>query len=175
MPAVLSNPIALTTNIADVPGVGAKRAASFRKLGIRGVADLILHLPMRYQHELAEQTIAAAGEIIGPIHGAEVNLSLRGEVAAVRAPMPGNRRAPFTATLSDETGTAKLSWFNAPWMRGKLHPGMKIIATGKCKRHGDYLEMVNAKWQEESEGNRHEASGTSAQSRLIPIYPATES
>ncbi|MCI0348159.1 MAG: hypothetical protein L0Z53_01930, partial [Acidobacteriales bacterium] len=140
--------LALTTNIADLPGVGAKRAESFRKLGIRGVADLLQHFPMRYEHQLPQQTIAAAGEFIGPNHGAEANIVLQGEIAAARAPHPfQRRRAPFQATLSDGTGTIKLAWFNSPWLAKKLHPGSQIIVAGKATRHGDYLQMINPKWQ----------------------------
>ena len=179
MPAAASTStptiIRLTTNIADVPGVGTKRAAAFRRLGIRSVADLIRHVPMRYEHELAEQTIAQAGKSIGPNHGDEANISVRGEVGAVRAAF--KRKAPFVATLTDGTGTVKLTWFNAPWMKGKLHPGMTIIASGKARRFGDYIDMVNPKWQEEEKGNCDEAAGSrdiARQERLLPIYPATE-
>ena len=57
--------IPLTTNIADVPGVGPRRADAFRRLGIRCVADLILHLPLRYERELPEQTIREATAAAG--------------------------------------------------------------------------------------------------------------
>jgi ATP-dependent DNA helicase RecG len=178
----------LTSNMADVPGVGAKRAAAFRKLGIRCVADLILHMPMRYEHELAKQTIAAAGQIIGPHHGAEANILLRGEVAALRAPL--SRKSPYQATLHDGTGTIKLAWFNSPWMKNKLHPGDRIIVSGKAKRHGDYLEMVNPNWQLENltgsetpaqvapeiaETGDRPSEASSRNTRFIPVYPATES
>src|SRR5262245_84625 len=161
--------IKLTSSIADVPGVGAKRAAAFAKLGIRSVADLIRHIPARYEHQLSEQTIAAAGRSIGDLHGAEANIAVRGEVGAARAPLPGSRRAPFQATLFDGTGTVKLTWFNAPWMRGKLHPGMNILVSGKAKRHGDYIEMVNPKWQPINGEQQSRRSD-----RLVPVYPASE-
>ena len=175
MAGAVSSTVNLTSNIADVPGVGAKRAATFRKLGIRGVAHLLLHVPMRYEYELGAQSIADAAKGVGPAHGAEANITVRGEVGAARAPF--SRRAPFQATLFDGTGTIKLTWFHAPWMKGKLHPGMRIIVSGKCKRHGDYLEMVNPKWQPEPEDK---ASSDLTQGkprredRLIPIYPASE-
>src|SRR5688572_30148903 len=160
--------ITLTTNIGEVPGVGMKRAAAFRKLGIRSVAHLLQHLPARYEHELPEQTIAAASEAIGASHGAEANIAVRGEIAAARAAF--SRRAPFQATLQDGTGTIKLSWFNAPWMRGKLHPGMHVLASGKAKRHGDYIEMVNPKWQEAPTSD----SDSARQEGFVPVYPASE-
>ena len=50
--------LGLTAHIATVPGVTPPNAEAFQRLSIRCVADLILHVPMRYEHELAEQTIA---------------------------------------------------------------------------------------------------------------------
>ena len=87
-------PISLTTNVADLHGVGAKRASAFRKIGIRCVADLLLHLPSRYEHQYGEQTIAAASKLVGPAHGSTANLTVEGEVASVR-PSGQGRRARF--------------------------------------------------------------------------------
>ena len=160
--------ISLTTNIAGVPGVGVRRAGAFRKLGIRCVADLIRHLPMRYEQELPEQSIAEAGEAIGPVHKAGANIAIRGEVAACR--LVRGRRIRFEATVQDESGTILLTWFNSPWMQGKLHPGLLIRATGKAKRFGDYLQMVNPKW-EIIEADEEPAP---REARTRPIYPASE-
>lgn len=163
-----SQSITLTMNIAEVPGVGGKIAPEFRKLGIRCVADLLLHMPMRYEHEHEEQTIAKAGETVSPHHGADANIAVRGEIATCR---PGfTKRQPYQATLQDSTGTMQLLWFNAPWMRGKLHPGDTIRVWGQAKRHGDYLQMINPKFApyepEEAVEQRSE--------RFTPIYPASE-
>ncbi len=161
--------ISLTTNIAALPGVGANRAEAFRRLGIRCVADLILHHPMRYERLLGEKTVEQAGEEVTPIHGASANLGVRGEVLTTRVGL--HRRQRFDATLFDGTGTILLTWFNAPWMRDKLHPGQTIRAWGKAKRNGDVVQITNPRWEmisPDREGPRaHNA-------RLQPIYPAGE-
>jgi ATP-dependent DNA helicase RecG len=160
--------IQLTSNIADLPGVGPKRAAAFRRLGIRCVADLILHLPHRYEHELPEQTIADVSESIGAEHGNDANIAVRGEIANCRV-VPG-RRSRFEATLQDHTGTILLTWFNAEWMRHKLHPGMHVRAYGRGKRWGDYLQLVNPKWSVIDE----EHDPPVREERVRPVYPASE-
>ena len=160
--------ISLTTNIAEIAGVGRGRARAFARLGIRCVADLVRHLPTRYEHELPEQTIAAAGETVGLVHGSEVNTSVRGEVATCR--VARGRQARFEATVQDGTGTILLTWFNSPWMQGRLHPGMVIRATGKTKRYGDYLQMVNPGW----EAIEEDAQPAPREERYRPIYPASE-
>jgi ATP-dependent DNA helicase RecG len=160
--------IALNTNIAEVPGVGSRRAAAFRRLGVRSAADLLRHLPARYEHELPEQSIADAGAAIGPQHGAEASIAVRGEVTTTRTTR--NRASRFEVTLQDDSGTALVVWFNSPWMRGKVHPGMTIRVWGRGKRYGDVLQVVNPKWQAldaaEDVAPRPE--------RLHPIYPASE-
>jgi ATP-dependent DNA helicase RecG len=160
--------IRLTTSIADVPGVGESRALGFRKLGIRCIADLLLHLPMRYEHELEEQTICEAIRTVSPAHGSEANIAVQGEIATTRTAM--GRRPRVEATIQDGTGTMALIWFNAAWMRRRLHPGMRIRAWGKAKRHGDYLQLVNPQWQPIDDKTPVEKRSE----RFRPVYPGSE-
>jgi ATP-dependent DNA helicase RecG len=119
--------IELTTSVAELPGVGRRRAESLRRLGLRCVADLLRHLPARYERETDAETI-------GGIGGGELDqmISVEGEVATTRTAR--GRRSRFEAVLEDETGTLLLTWFNAPWLRTKLHPGTRIRVTGKRGR-----------------------------------------
>ncbi|MHC5001693.1 MAG: ATP-dependent DNA helicase RecG [Planctomycetota bacterium] len=165
----VSDPITLLTDVVDVPGVGPRRATAFRRMGIRCAADLLLHLPMRYEHELAEQTIAAVEGLVP--HGAgerPLQVSVRGEVTAVR--FARSRKSRTEATLDDGTGTMSLTWFNAPWLRGKLHPGITVLVWGPVGRYRDYLQMTNPRWStidvDEAAPPRDE--------RYRPIYPASE-
>ncbi|MHC5113825.1 MAG: OB-fold nucleic acid binding domain-containing protein, partial [Planctomycetota bacterium] len=156
----------LTTAVERIPGVGSRRAESLRRLGLRCVADLLRHLPQRYERELGERTVeeaATQGDAI---------LTIAGDGETVR--MSSGRKAKFEATVRDETGTTLLTWFNAPWMRGRLHPGMRVRATGKMKRYGEWLQMVNPRWEViETEPAAVDAEA-SRDGRLRPIYPASE-
>jgi len=160
--------ITLITDIAEIRGISDRRATAFRKLGIRCVADLLLHLPMRYEHQHGEQTIDDASKLIGPAHGAKANLTVEGEVVALR-PRGHGRKTRVEATLQDDTGTMSIVWFNSPWMKGKLHPGERIRATGRAQRHGDYLQLVNPQYvtiDDETPAPQGDTEG------LNPIYPA---
>ena len=168
VPMSTQTPIALTTNIAEVTGVGTASARRYRKISIRCVADLILHLPLRYEHELPDQSIAQASDLVSPAHGAEANIAVCGEIAAVRT-LRG-RRPRIEATVEDGTGTIKLTWFNTPWLRGQLHPGMQLRVWGKVKRHGDYLEMINPKYQTIDPDRPNQPRGE----QFRPIYTGTE-
>ncbi len=162
-------PISLRTNIAAVPGVGARQADGFRRLGFRCVADLLRHIPLRYEHELPEQTIADALALLGPGARSEATVALAGEIGSLRS--VGGRRSRIDATLEDETGTIRLIWFNSPWIRERLHPGLSVRVLGKARRRNDELSLVNPRWQlvdpDEPAPPRPE--------RYRPIYPASES
>jgi ATP-dependent DNA helicase RecG len=165
--------ISLATTIASLAGsgVGEKRAQALRRMGIVRVADLILHLPARYERLLGERTVEQAGQEVTPFHGGNANLAVRGEILTTRFHQ-GARRKRFEATLFDGTGTVLLTWWNMPWLRHKLHPGMTIRASGKAKRHGDYVQLANPRWEPLADESQA-AHGTGGE-RLLPIYPASD-
>jgi ATP-dependent DNA helicase RecG len=171
-----SPPIRLTTNIADVPGVGSTRARAFRRIGIRCAADLMLHFPMRFVQRHDVQTIAQLSEQAHALDTSSSEITAQGVVASTRQ-APG-RQPRFEATLEDGTGTMLLTWFNAPWMRNRLHPDQAIRATGRLKRHGDYLQIINPRIEniapEESSGIEATDDDTAASTELRAVYPATE-
>lgn len=144
------------------------QAAALARLGIRSVADLILHLPSRYERDFGECTIAEASIHVSPEHGSSAMLAVRGEIQTASS-RPG-RRPRFEATLFDGTGTMQVLWYNAPWMRRRVHPGLHIRAWGRSRRHGDVLQLVNPLW----EAIDPASPPPRKEERLSPVYPATE-
>ena len=72
--------------------------------------------------------------------------------------------------MSDGTGTARIVFFNMPWMRNKLHPGRQGIIEGKAKLERGYLDLANPKWSDIAEGSAPAARTD----RLRAVYPSTE-
>ena len=167
-----SAPILLTTHVAALPGLRANHVKALSRMGIHCVADLILHMPHRYEHELPEQSIAEASRTVSPIHGAEANIAVQGELATVG--VRRGRKTRVEATLEDPTGTLKLMWFNMPWLKQRLHPGKVVRVWGKAKRRGDYLEMTNPRWSPIDEDAPAAAAPPARKERYRPIYPASE-
>ena len=98
--------------------------------------------------------------------------STRGTLVNTRL-VPGmgrGRQSRFQATLEDHSGRVGLVWFNAAYLRDKLHPGMVIRVSGKVKAFSGYAQMVNPKWEPLEDSNATPAKDE----RLRPIYPATE-
>ena len=156
--------------ISSISGVGPARARAFAALGIDSIADLLRHFPFRVEAEHGEDSIAA--HVANLEKSAETepttNLTVRGTIAASRTAFA--KRPRLEATLDDGTGTARLVFFNMPWLRGKISPGKYGIVEGKARLERGYLEFVNPKWTEAVPGSRAGARVD----RLRPVYPSSE-
>jgi len=149
-----------------MPGVGPARAMKLARMEVHTLADLIRHLPIRYEDQSAEGMINDL-----PMDGKTVG-SARGVLTAVRW-VPGSgrgRKGRFQATLQDDSGTLSLVWFNQGFLRDVLNAGQPLRVQGKGKRHDGYPQMVNAVW--EKLADPEDAPAQSA--RLRPVYPSTE-
>jgi ATP-dependent DNA helicase RecG len=113
--------------VADLSGVGPKRAEALAARGIVTLRDLVLHLPSRYQ----DWRGLTALENLTP--GATV--TVEGELGAVaERPMRAARwRRLASGWLSDGRGNrVRLVWFNLPaYMRGRMPAGERVLAHGR--------------------------------------------
>ena len=167
-------PIRLSSDVGTLPGIGPRSRPHFVHLGIATVGDLIKHLPLRYARHLDESSIRDADQLVPMQDGAKSQgvIAVRGEIAALRAP-PGPQRggrSRIEATLEDDSGRVRLVWFNAPWLKQKLHPGSRGLAQGEAKRFHGYLEMINPKWTPLEE----DEAPSAVTAALRPVYPASE-
>jgi ATP-dependent DNA helicase RecG len=173
----MTDALRLASDIADVPGVGARSRVAFARLGIATVGDLLKHLPLRYETHKAATSIGETDRTVPRLLEGTTKdvIVVTGEIAALRI-QPG-RRHRIEATLDDGTGTVRLVWFNAPWLAKKLHAGQPGTASGKAKRFHGYLEMTNPTWTPTDTALAATPSaeaGAAADDRLRPVYPANE-
>ena len=154
----------LADDVRSLPGVNVNRARLLARLGIHTASDLLRHLPMRYEHEAAEQAIA---ELVVDTVG-----SARGVIAAMRWVGSYRGKSRLEATLEDESDTLRVVWFNAGYLRKKLTAGMRLRVQGKVKRfvEGRYFEMTNPRFEVLDDADAPPAH----EERLRPVYPATE-
>lgn len=154
--------VSLTTPLSETPGIPAKTAALLATLGLTNLGRLIAHLPHRHERHEAEASIKdlAANQIV----------SARGEVSASRW-VPRGRRPRLEAVLIDDTGRLDLVWFNMPYMREKIRPGVRIRVQGQGKRVMGGLRMVNPQTEVLREDHEDPAL---RDARLRPVYPASE-
>lgn len=137
--------------IQYLKGVGEKRAACFRKLGIRTVGDRIGFFPRSYE------------DFSNP---APISDLRPGQVCCIRAVV----RTPVTETaarggmriykliVSDETGSVAVVFFNNRYISSLLTEGEQYLFYGKIGNSG---EMASPEFLKEEKAG------------LMPVYPLT--
>jgi ATP-dependent DNA helicase RecG len=127
------------------------------KLGIYNDADMLLHLPMRYEDETR----------VTPIAAARAGESVQVEAGVEHAEITFKPRRQLVAQLRDESGTLYLRFINFyPAMQKLLEPGRRVRAFGEVRSGFWGEEMIHPRLQAVTPGEVLPVS-------LTPIYPAT--
>jgi ATP-dependent DNA helicase RecG len=122
--------------ITAVPGVGPARTAALHKRDIRTLADVLFHLPYRYEDLRQRDSIMSlrAG-MRAVVEGTLQNVAQR--------PMRGRwGRHLTTAFLREPSGKGvRVVWFN---LRGNMPAGQHLLLSGRVSSAGDgTLEMLH--------------------------------
>ncbi len=171
---------ALARPVSTLPGVGAKRADSLARRGLRSVAHLLFHLPTRFDDRRAltrieEIEVGRRATFVGRVLATESGGSrTRG----------GRYRPTFKAQLGDdEGGRVLLRWFHSvDQMRDTVRKGAVFLVTGDVKRYRFDKEIVHPELerlpapeaQEEGEEEGPLAVDLDALRAVVPDYPSPD-
>ncbi|MBR5520067.1 MAG: ATP-dependent DNA helicase RecG [Clostridia bacterium] len=147
------------SDVQALKGVGPKQAEAFLRLGVRTVGDLLRLYPRSYEDRRKLCTIA---ELID------------GEACrflAVVAETPSLARLKNHLTVLkfravDETGSIRITFFNAPFLRNQLHVGQTYQFYGKVTRENYGWTMISPEFEAVSNDEAPEGA-------ILPIYPLT--
>jgi ATP-dependent DNA helicase RecG len=146
---------------AGLPGINLAQSKLLARIGLHTLADLVLHLPLRYDDETRLSTIAEATRVLGV--GAVVV-----ECVVREAQVRFKPRRTLVVTVDDGTGELTLRFLNFyPSQQRALEPGTRIRAVGEIRGGFIGAEMVHPRWRALSEG-------TPMPDRLTPVYPTTQ-
>ncbi len=140
-------------------GVGPKRSARLKRLGVRTIRDLLYFLPRRYEDysQLVPINRLQLGE--------QVTIIAQVKKASLRRTRGG---APMLkAVLSDGTGAVEVTWFNQRYLANEITPGRQIVISGTVDEYLGHLCFTSPEW----EPLRDELLHTN---RIVPVYPLTE-
>ena len=115
---------ALQLPLSVLKGIGPVRAGQLAARGLATVEDLLYHLPFRYEDRRGAAAVrdAVAGE-----GGAFV-----GRLTSLKAGRLRGRRRILTGTLTDDTGSLELVWFNPPrYLTDTLRVGQRLSVYGR--------------------------------------------
>jgi ATP-dependent DNA helicase RecG len=135
-----------------------------RRMGLETVRDLLFHLPRRYDdlremRKLGDLAWLEDGEVV----------SARVRVLDLRVEASFRRRVQRTiAVLEDETGTIDATWFGRRYIERRLHPGDRVIVSGKLKHFGRKRTLDNPDFQPEGADDELLHVG-----RIVPVYRLT--
>mgnify|MGYP003751408711 CR=1 FL=1 len=148
-------PLSLQSPISRLKGIGTVAAANFAKLGIKTLADLLLHLPTNYQDRTRIFPIAQlVSEQYSLVEG-----------KLISAKLIGRSRGVFACELQDVTGVIGLRFFNAAHAQQRYLASLKSIRCfGKVQKGLYGFEMIHPQCQ---------ATTEPLDKCLTAIYPAT--
>ncbi|MCG3146531.1 MAG: ATP-dependent DNA helicase RecG [Gammaproteobacteria bacterium] len=150
----------LAAPVASLVGVGPRLAERLQRLGVRRVADLLFHLPLRYQDRTRVVPIGALR--------AEAEAVVQGTVEIAQVQF--GRRRSLMVRLADGTGALYLRFFhfNKTQQEG-LARGVVLRCYGEVRRGPYTLEMVHPEYRIVDAG-----APAPVEETLTPIYPTTE-
>jgi len=147
-------------SLQDIKGLGPQRLKMLSKLGIDSIPDLLTHFPYRYEDRSKLQTIQE-------LKDGEYS-TIQAKITKIEEKMPRRGLRIFKAYLADETGTAEAVWFNQPFLKTSIKPGLSIVLTGKIKRGYRLPEIAVTEY------DLVNASDSLQAGRIVPVYPTTE-
>jgi ATP-dependent DNA helicase RecG len=143
--------------VTEIKGVGPRLAERLEVLGIQTLEDLLYHFPYRYDDYT----------LLKPINKLEYGeqVTVIGTVWETRVRQVRNNKL-VQSTITDGTGKVQATWFNQPWLVGKLRAGMQIVVSGKVDQFLGRPVFQNPDWERlEMEPLRTR--------RIVPVYRLT--
>ena len=170
----------LQGSLQYLKGVGPRRAADLKRVGLSTVEDLLYRFPTRYEDRGHFQAIAS----LKP----GVAASVLGEVLSCGIrPTRRPRFKIFEMLVRDATGSLRAIWFNQPFLNDVFHPHQRVILFGKLELTPHGLQMQTPQYEivgaesaeEDAEGGEEGAEGADAlpatvhTGRIVPVYEKT--
>lgn len=151
--------IELKSPITALKGAGEALALKLARLKIETVADLLFHLPLRYQDRTRITPIAT----LRSGHEAVVE----GDVAA--ADVVRGRRRSLLVRMRDGSGILSLRFFHfSPAQQQQFRTGVRVRAFGEARAGATGLEIYHPEYRLIG------VNEPPVEDHLTPIYPTTE-
>ena len=156
----LNTNVGLEAPLTVLRGIGPERQATYEKLGITTLRDLLLFFPRRYDNYSAMKpinrlTLGEECSVIGTVAEAKVRRIRGGQASLLKV------------VLTDSTGALEVTFFNQSWLADKLKPGSQIVVSGRVDQYLGRPTLVPNEWEDLD----HELLNTG---RIVPIYRSTE-
>jgi ATP-dependent DNA helicase RecG len=148
-----------TTPVTALSGVGERQGELFARLGITTVADVLFHLPLRYQDRTR----------VRPIGELRVGDEAVVDATIEHAEVVHRRRRALVARVVDGTGALTLRWFYfRQRQQAQLQPGARLRLYGEVRHGAGGLEVAHPEYRVVAAD-----AAPALEAALTPVYPAT--
>ncbi|MDR0853467.1 MAG: ATP-dependent DNA helicase RecG [Clostridiales Family XIII bacterium] len=153
----------LNSPLTSLLGIGEKRAALLKSLGLSTLKDMLYYYPVRYEDRRKVSVISDA------VDGEK--LFTKATVLNITMPpysggrgRGGASNIPMKVKVSDDTGVMNLVFFNHRYLRNSFVLGREYIFYGTAVRDLSGISMVHPEF---------EAFKGEVQGQILPVYPLT--
>lgn len=143
-------------SVTALKGVGDKKAKGLAKAEITTLLDLVTHYPRRYIDRTKQAQIAELAE------GDEASVFVRVDRTDSRRVRGG--KVMVNSTVSDDSGSLKLTFFNQGWRERQLLAGRQAMIYGKISLYRGARQMTSP--VVDLVGDKT--------GKIIPVYPQSE-
>lgn len=118
--------IDLEKDIQYVKGIGPKKAYKLNKLGIFTLKDLLFYFPRQFEDRNNLKKIAQLQN--------DEKATIKAVIVSVNTTNPKKGMTLTKIDIKDETGYAKLAFFNQPHIKNLYKCGDTVLVFGKVKK-----------------------------------------
>jgi ATP-dependent DNA helicase RecG len=146
--------LSLYNKIENIEFLDDKKIKILKALNLKYIIDVIYFFPRAYEDKSNIKKIIDIK--------ADETVVLTGVILKTNLMKTRTRKIVFQATLSDGTGTIRLSWFQMPYLKKKIFAGDRLSIIGKVKKTYGY-EITNPEYKILSDDDEVET-------KILPVY-----
>ncbi len=150
--------IDLNKDIQYVKGIGPKKSQKLNKLNIFTLKDLLYYFPRQFEDRNNLKKIIQLGN--------NEKATIKVVIAGVSTSSPRKGMDITKVDVRDETGYAKLVFFNQPYIKNTFKCGDTILVFGKIKKEFKNVELSCCEVE-------HLTNSPKNTCKVMPIYPLT--
>lgn len=148
----------LYKDVQYVKGIGPKKADKLNKLGIFTLKDLLYYFPRQFEDRNNLKKIAQLED------GEKV--TIKAVISSINTFRPKEGMTLTKIDVKDETGSAKLVFFNKSYIKNTFRPGDSILVFGKVKKKFNNLELTSCELEYLTNSPKNTC-------RFMPVYQLT--
>ncbi|NBV42102.1 ATP-dependent DNA helicase RecG [bacterium] len=147
-----------------IPGIANTARKQLERLGVFSISDLLYTFPRTYQDR----------RVLPPIRSLRIegSVTIYGVIADVSSEETKHRTWIIKAHVTDRSGTILAVFFNQPFLRTVLKPGLEVVLSGKMERNSfsGILQLTVA----DLEIIRSSDDRLWSLGRIVPVYPLVQ-